>query len=404
MGHAGLPSDERDVSIQMYQATLPAACVDPKKGPTESKDEQLVELLREGVKTYQGKLLQLKKSAFDNGMWAEDKDDEAPRDEFKVVDDEDEWLIVTDANELALPLSMPMVESGVVMQSMSDSTGPVKGSANTLAKSNYKMHHNRDRESSVKEIWAAAEGVIAACDGHEAAMRFIKKLKRARVSKEETYEDERCAAELAVLLWSSAERSSERREFCSYLNQCLREDNDFAVKHATVVSDALNKMVVALGDRANKLSEQCNWPSGPEADIGWSTKEDATWRGTALPPEHLGFFSEGTEFRTNMFLATSFDRAVAEGFMNGQYESKPDNGRALWTFEFEKHNCHHVNFIGEQSVVKSEREFLLTPYTALKVKKFERSPNLLEQPHRIILTVAPDNQGPSEDLPLAPWS
>ena len=50
------------------------------------------------------------------------------------------------------------------------------------------------------------------------------------------------------------------------------------------------------------------------------------------------------------------------------------------------------------------RRAQLTPYTALKVKSFEPSPDLEVQPHRIVISVAPDNKVPPEDLPLAPWS
>ena len=46
----------------------------------------------------------------------------------------------------------------------------------------------------------------------------------------------------------------------------------------------------------------------------------------------------------------------------------------------------------------------MTPYTALTVKKFDESPDLELEPHRIIISVAPDNKGPPENLQLAPWS
>ena len=109
-----------------------------------------------------------------------------------------------------------------------------------------------------------------------------------------------------------------------------------------------------------------------------------------------------------------------------QYSESPQNGRALWEFQFEEKNCCHVNFIGDGSAVQDEKEFLvrgpwlheclcpgspfafamcqLTPYTALKVKSFEPSNDLEAQPHRIVISVAPDNKVPPEDLPLAPWS
>lgn len=54
-----------------------------------------------------------------------------------------------------------------------------------------------------------------------------------------------------------------------------------------------------------------NWPNGNNSD-----KANTTWRGGALPKEHLEFFEEGKMFRSNMFLATSFNLSTAHEFMN----------------------------------------------------------------------------------------
>lgn len=54
---------------------------------------------------------------------------------------------------------------------------------------------------------------------------------------------------------------------------------------------------------------------------------------------------------------TASDRAVSLALQ--QYLDNPQNGRALWEFEFEEKNCCHVNFIGEESVVRDEKEFLV---------------------------------------------
>jgi hypothetical protein len=37
----------------------------------------------------------------------------------------------------------------------------------------------------------------------------------------------------------------------------------------------------------------------------------------------------------------------------------PSDGRALWEFQFEEKNCCHVNFIGDDSAVQDEKEFLV---------------------------------------------
>jgi len=262
----------------------------------------------------------------------------------------------------------------------------------------------------VDDLWAAVQALVATCagggaKGEMAAQRFVKTLKMTFISAGKQYADETDADKLAVLLWSATERSTDDREFCSYLNQCLRADKDPPLRHAAVFACQLNKSLVGnFGGRAKAAGlDKGTWPCGPDAEFGISTKANATWRGTALPSKHLGFFTVGQQFRTNMFLATSFDRDVAERFMTMQYSENPQDGRALWEFQFEEKNCCHVNFIGDGSAVQDEKEFLLTPYTALKVKSFEPSPDLEVQPHRIVVSVAPDNKVPREDLPLAPW-
>ena len=110
-----------------------------------------------------------------------------------------------------------------------------------------------------------------------------------------------------------------------------------------------------------------------------------------------------------------------------QYEDRPKDGRALWRFRFERYNCNHVNFLGEKSVVKDEKEFLvrcrpapdcvsleeadalcaveqLVPYTVLMVQHVKWSTNLDQEPHHITISVETDNKAWSDELPLAPWS
>lgn len=155
-----------------------------------------------------------------------------------------------------------------------------------------------------------------------------------------------------------------------------------------VFARQLNKSLV-LGPFSSRVPTSVDhgtWPCGPNAEKGISTKANVTWRGTAFPPQCLDFFrTEGQQFRTNMFLATFFDIDVAEHFMqmvrlpaqihapssdhhpvtapchlpSQQFSKKPSDGRALWEFQFEEKNCCHVNFIGDDSAVQDEKEFLV---------------------------------------------
>ena len=52
-----------------------------------------------------------------------------------------------------------------------------------------------------------------------------------------------------------------------------------------------------------------------------------------------------------------------------QYSESPQNGRALWEFEFEEKNCCHVNFIGDGSAVQDEKEFQFGGSTYVKMSE-----------------------------------
>ena len=182
-----------------------------------------------------------------------------------------------------------------------------------------------------------------------------------------------------------------------------------------------------------------------------STKANVTWRGTALPEQHLDFFrTKGQQFRTNMFLATSFDKDVAEQFMQmvrcacplkstlsssdhavppclaAILEEAVGRPRALGVRvrreELLPCQLHwrrqrrpgREGVLGAPSQAPTNaacalshrlraRRAQLTPYTVLTVKDFTRSTDLEVQPHHIIISVAPDNKGPLENLRLAPW-
>lgn len=81
-----------------------------------------------------------------------------------------------------------------------------------------------------------------------------------------------------------------------------------------VLTKAINEFVVTSkgNDRAKANTEE--WPLGPQAPKGESTEKDVTWRGGGMPEKYLDFFSDGKQFRTNMFLATSFEIRTAQSF------------------------------------------------------------------------------------------
>ena len=117
------------------------------------------------------------------------------------------------------------------------------------------------------------------------------------------------------------------------------------------------------------------------------------------------FFTPGARYRTNQFLATSFDRGVATAFMGRAPMGGPVNARVLWEVQLDgSHGCHHVNLV-TNSHVETELEFLFTACSAFTVVEATWSPTPTDAatPHRIVVKAAVNNKDESEDLPLAPW-
>lgn len=339
MGHAGLPKEERKVQIRLYQAALPHEDGGSSaQKQLRTRDEELVEQLQESVAAYQRKLRVLQQEAFDNGTWVEAAEDVMEDVDLDAQWDEELEEVVWD--EEAPAPAPPPAPAPVPAPPPPVPTGP----SITLATSTFKRLYNAEHEYTVDNIWKAVQAIVATCagggaNGEMVAQRFVKRLKMTYITAGKQYADETDADRLAVLLWSATERSTDNREFCSYLNQCLRDDTDPPLRHAVVracpchrlppppltpavcspqvFACQLNKSLVGnFGGRAKGAGlDKGTWPCGPDAEFGISTKANVTWRGTALPWKHLGFFTVGRQFRTNMFLATSFDRDVAERFM-----------------------------------------------------------------------------------------
>ena len=67
--------------------------------------------------------------------------------------------------------------------------------------------------------------------------------------------------------------------------------------------------------------------------------------------------------------------------------------------------CRHVNLVTKRVPgLPDEQEYLFAPYSVFTVLKATWRAGTNADPHVIELQAAPDNKGPSEKLPLAPWS
>lgn len=208
---------------------------------------------------------------------------------------------------------------------------------------------------------------------------------------------------IAVRLWTSAE-TLRGREFCSLLNQALREDNAASIAHAATITHAINTFCVV-----RRGGNPVSWPA-----------EHVTYRGGAMPRCHQGFFTGGKAYRAPMFLATSTDEDVSvHTFLMrlpaaSASQSPPWQEPVLWRFHLngslpENRRCVHVNFIDRtDGTVHGEDEFLYAPYSTFTVRhvEWQAQPTVngfVLRPHRIDVDVASDNLRQPLDLPLAPW-
>ena len=210
---------------------------------------------------------------------------------------------------------------------------------------------------------------------------------------------------IAVRLWTS-QATLGGREFCSILNQALRDDNEPAIDHAVSITHALNAFCVTRRVGGNPVQ----WPPN-----------HVTFRGTALPREHRAFFTVGQAYRAPMFLATSVDASVSIHSFLGRldpstaHQRPPYQEPTLWRFHLdgnlaENHRCVHVNYVDrtDNSFQGNEFEFLYSPYSVFTVRAVEWHPapvvdNYASHYHIIDVDVAPDNGNEPDDLPLAPW-
>ena len=208
---------------------------------------------------------------------------------------------------------------------------------------------------------------------------------------------------IAVRLWTSADTLGSR-EFCSLLNEALRNDDADAIADATVITHALNAFCVTRRSHGSPV----RWPP-----------EHVTYRGTAMPRIFKEFFTVGKKYRAPMFVATSFREAVAGNFLMrlpppANDQTPPLQEPTLWCFHFnsnlpESERCMQGKLIDRNDgTVGEELEFLFSPYSVFTVRdvSWHARPLVNEyvtQPHVIDVDVASDNKREPKDLPLAPW-
>ncbi len=212
----------------------------------------------------------------------------------------------------------------------------------------------------------------------------------------------------AGLIWTSqlllTMRDGRTTEFCSILNRILRELDDDLLPDACVVVRAINSLCVLRHDPSKLM-----YPAG-----------GMTYRGGGMPLHHVvqrpgqppPFFVAGKKYRIPMFLATSFNRQVAENFM--VMAADLGDTPVIWTIKVDprgaaqlQYRCKHVNQV-PKSNVPGEYEFLYAPYSVGTIESVTLPPAgavpTRACPIQIVIVAALDNKEEPQDVPLAPWA
>jgi hypothetical protein len=187
-------------------------------------------------------------------------------------------------------------------------------------------------------------------------------------------------------MWTSL-RQLRGREFCSVLNDIVRGDDPETIKPAAALARAITQLCVT----PNGQQPQPPFPPG-----------FVCYRGGGFDDQYRCFFVPGREFRQPAFLATSFRESTADLFMSRS--TMPT--KVKWLVRIDPDlKCRHVNLVTKRAPgVPDEREYLFAPYSVFTVLNVTWREGTDADPHLIELQAAPDNIGPSEKLPLAPWS
>ena len=190
-------------------------------------------------------------------------------------------------------------------------------------------------------------------------------------------------------MWTSF-RQLRGRELCYMLSLVVRDDPPDDVRPAAALTRAINRLCVTAG--AGATSRPAIHPP-----------DNVCYRGGGFNDLYRDFFVAGREFRQPAFLATSFSEDIARKFIRMRGSA---GGSVLWVVRIHPvHKCAHVNLVTRRVPnLPDEQEYLFAPYSAFTVLNASWKAGTADDPHVIELAAAPDNRGPSEDLPLAPWS
>lgn len=211
------------------------------------------------------------------------------------------------------------------------------------------------------------------------------------------------AALCSATLWSATEPTSFRgsgREPCWLINLALDLDDEELLRAALPCIRCLSRFTAKNRTTMTHLSPIHLPPTNAHG-------KHVTFRGGGMNEECIPFFCVGKMFRFPGFIATSFSRDVARGFM--EQATAREFPAVEWTFIIPDGCWHYMYLQPEFSLFGTEKEVLLAPYTCCKVVAVQWQARgdwrrtSYENPHRITLEVAKDNRLSPPGLPVAPW-
>ena len=238
----------------------------------------------------------------------------------------------------------------------------------------------------------------------------------------------------AVRLWTSLHPNilhvghNDDRELCSILNATLRNDEEGDALQAAALFAAVLSEFTGMARRSDVPWLTLPWrrmdgtlitvPAGANVVPGGAI----TFRGASMPHSGLAFFQQllqpanQRQYRTKMFLATSFDPTVVDGFLNDPRNNQPGRVKVRFIIRYDDvRRCMHVNYIeaSHSEAPNPEDEFLFAPYSTFTVQQIEPPVGVIDY-YQITILAAHENKefredgsviagGASEQLPLAGW-
>jgi hypothetical protein len=256
--------------------------------------------------------------------------------------------------------------------------------APTFEKTKYhQLYQNETRDFNFFDGVAVLHGFIEAVGKERGISRKDVDRFISEISEELQKGTLQNVTTIATTLWTSAATLDEK-ELCSHINDAVCDDASPLIDKVVPVCRIMNKLVV------NRMTmSSVPWP-----------EDSQTYRGLGMPEEYFDFFTEGTVYRVNRFIASSLRRAVAEDFM--RLNATGGKSAVVFTIKFNPQlKCSHVNYLQNISLVKGEDEYLLPPYSGFKVISANINPGEVSE---IVIYAFPDNMLPElNDVPLAPW-